>query len=676
MPDNSQSQPVAFNCEGGLVKNRSTFLMQPGEALVLENFEPDVEGGYRRINGHRKLINQLIPQTSSSGEKVLMIAKFADKYIAARGEKIWTSASAELRTVIEANTSMTGSGTIGVDSVAGFSSSGTLEMAITETTVERFTYTGINASSDPPTFTGVTRQVDSTNAAKHLSGIQVSENWTERDTGRTNAGKYRFERFNFDGTDKIVLVDEVNAPVVFNSSLSATDISPSNVGSGEVTALGADIAADTSMTGSGTITVKSTVGFIDPSTGTQSVLINSEIFTYTGLTSTTFTGVTRATSGTTAAAHVIGNTVADLFPPTVEGAKFVTSFKEHIFYAGMANTPQELVFSLPFDEDNFSVALGAGSIRVDDTITGIKVFRNDLFIFCENRIFKLSGNSQADFVMTAVTRSIGCINGDTIQEFGGDLVFLGPDGLRTVAATARIGDTELGTISRNVQSIFDENIKNSSLFESVVIADKTQYRIFFSKTGQSNAQTRGIICVLKENGFEFSEMRGVKPASTDTFVETGNTFVLHGDFEGYVHRQEIGNTFDGIAILGKYRSSDMSFGDTGVRKHMQRVILNYKPESAIDADLLVRYDNESVDSSRPAAYPLDTADVAALFGVSSFSTEESLVQFIFGGPSQPLVRQAVEGSGFSVVLRVNDGGETAPYSLKGFQLEYQLGARR
>jgi hypothetical protein len=25
---------------------------------------------------------------------------------------------------------------------------------------------------------------------------------------------------------------------------------------------------------------------------------------------------------------------------------------------------------------------------------------------------------------------------------------------------------------------------------------------------------------------------------------------------------------------------------------------------------------------------------------------------------------------------VNDGGLTAPYSLKGFQLEYQLGARR
>ena len=35
---------------------------------------------------------------------------------------------------------------------------------------------------------------------------------------------------------------------------------------------------------------------------------------------------------------------------------------------------------------------------------------------------------------------------------------------------------------------------------------------------------------------------------------------------------------------------------------MQRVILNYKPEAAIDADLLLRYDYEDPDSARPAAY--------------------------------------------------------------------------
>ena len=88
MPDLSQLQPVSFNCEGGLVLNRSTFMMQPGEALELQNFEPDIEGGYRRISGFSKYVSAVVPQTSSSTEKVLMVATFGDYVLAARGTSI------------------------------------------------------------------------------------------------------------------------------------------------------------------------------------------------------------------------------------------------------------------------------------------------------------------------------------------------------------------------------------------------------------------------------------------------------------------------------------------------------------------------------------------------------------------------------------------------------------
>mgnify|MGYP000203279981 CR=1 FL=1 len=583
MPDSSQIQPSAFNCEGGLVLNRSSFLMQPGEALVLENFEPDVEGGYRRINGYRKFVNAIVPQTSSSSEKIIGVANFANKVVAARGERIYNAGSSEVSTTIAANETMSGSGVIKVNSVAGFTSSGTVQIED-----EIFTYTGISATVSPNQLTGVTRATSSTTAAKHLGNVVVSTTWTQIDTGRTNAAKYRFERFNYNGTDKIIFVDEVNAPVVFDSSFNAVDVSNS----------------------------------------------------------------------------------------AVAGSKFIASFKDHMFYAGKSTTPEELTFSVPSDEDDFTSGDGAGSIRVDDTITGLKVFRDGLFIFCENRIFKLTGVGSSTFAITPVTRNIGCLNGDTIQEFAGDLVFLGPDGLRTVAATAKIGDTELGTISKNVQSIFDANIRDSALFESVVIADKTQYRIFFTKDGQAEGITRGVTCVMKAEGYEFSEIRGIKPTATDTLVIAGDVLVLHGDNNGFIQRQEKGNTFDGTPVLGKYRSSDLSFGDTGIRKHMQRVIVNYKPESAIAAELLVRYDNENSDSTRPNPYTLDSSEVAAQFGSALFSTAGGAVRFVFGGPSQPLIRQPVEGSGFSVVLRINDSGESAPYSLKGFQLEYQLGARR
>ena len=504
MADLSQTTPSAFNCEGGLVLNKSTFMMQPGEALELENFEPDIEGGYRRINGFSKYVSVVVPQTATSTEKVLMVATFGSKVLAARGTSIY--------------------------------------------------------SADPG-----------------------GSSWTSIDSGRTGALKYSFERFNFDGTDKIIVVDGTNAPTVFNSSLAATDVSDSSVA----------------------------------------------------------------------------------------GSKFVVSHRNHMFYAGKSTTKQEVVFSEPFNEDGFSSGQGAGSFKVDDEITGIKVFRDDLFIFCETRIFKLSGSSSANFSVTDVTRDIGCINGDTIQEFAGDLIFLGPDGLRTIAGTARIGDVELGTISSNVQSIFNDNIASASEFDSLVIPDKTQYRIFFTKANTDETLTKGIICVMRGQKFEFAEMRGIKPASTDHFVSEGNVIILHGAYaNGYVYRQESGNDFDGTTIAGKYRSPDLTFNDPGIRKHMQKVVVNYKPEAAIDADLFVRYDYEAASASRPAAYPLDSEDVVAIYGTSTYGVPT------YGGASQPLVRQAVEGSGFAVALRVNDGGATAPYSLKGFQLEYQLGARR
>ena len=507
MPDLSQAQPSAFNCQGGLVLNRSTFMMQPGEALELENFEPDIEGGYRRINGFSKYVSAVVPHTSDTSEKILMVATFGDLVVAARGEKIFTASPA-------------------------------------------------------------------------------GSSWTERDTGRTSAGKYNFERYNFDGNNKLIVVDGTNAPTFFNTAMSATDVSNSDVA----------------------------------------------------------------------------------------GSKFVTAFKSHMFYAGKSTTPQTLVFSQPFDEDAFGS--GAGSIKVDDVITGLKVFRDNLFIFCENRIFKLSGSSSSDFAISAVTRDIGCINGNTIQEFAGDLIFLGPDGLRTVAGTARIGDVELGTISANVQSLFDDNLSEAGEFESLVIPDKTQYRIFFTKASQAKGSTQGVICVLKGQAFEFSKTKGIKPSATDTFVSAGNVIVLHGDYaNGFIYRQEQGNTFDGTQINGKYRSPDLTFGDVGLRKHMQRVIVNYEPESSIDADLFVRYDYEDKNAPRPAAYPLDSEDVAAIYGTTTYGSG-STVTGTYGGASRPLFRQSVEGSGFAVALRVNDGGETAPYSLKGFQLEYQVGARR
>ena len=383
MPDASQLSPVNFPLQGGLVLNKSTFAMEPGEALELQNFEPDIQGGYRRINGFTKLVTNIVPQTSASTEAVLLSIKFNNKIVAARGEKIFTA-------------------------TAG------------------------------------------------------NNSWSAIDTGRTSAGVYDFEIFNFDGNNKFIVADGNNAPTVFNTSFTATDVTSG--GSGEI-----------------------------------------------------------ATA--------------------VTGAKFVKAFKNHMVYAGMSAKPQEVVISKGLDEANFSTSgtLPASNFLVDDTIVGLKVFREDLFIFCENRIFKLSGTSSSDFAVTSVTRDIGCVNGQTIQEFAGDLIFLAPDGLRTVAGTARIGDVELGTISASVQPLFNTNIDTATNFTSLVIPNKTQYRVFFSKAAIPESITEGAICSLRAQRFEFAKLKGIKPSSTSTFVDTSGTTIIHGGFDGFVYQQEDGN---------------------------------------------------------------------------------------------------------------------------------------
>ena len=502
MADESGLNPFVFACQGGLVLDQSTFAMQPGMALELENFEPATTGGYRRISGYNKWNSNIVPQDQSASESVLMSAHFKGNVLAARGRKIHKGAS--------------GSGS-----------------------------------------------------------------WTEIDSGRTGAGRYTFFRYTLAGTEFIVWADGANHASKYDNT-TVTDI-----------------------------------------------------------------------SGTGAPSN----------------PKFVTGFKEALFFAGMSSTPQELVFTAPYTDTDFSTANGAGSINVDSNITGLFPFRDSLYIFCEERIFKLVGNTIADFVLQPVTREIGCLNGFTIQEFAGDIVFLGPDGLRTVAGTEKIGDVELGTISRAVQERF-EGLSDVDEFDSVIIPDKTQYRIFFSKAATPRSTTTGVICVRKGDAYEFADIKGIRPNSTDSVVVAGESIVLHGDFDGYVYRQEQGNDFDGSVVTGRYRSPDLTMGDAGIRKSFDRVIINYAPEAAVNADLFVRYDYEAPNVARPAAYPFDTTTSVAIYGSSVYGTAT------YGGQSNPLVRQPIEGSGFAIALRVNDRGTSAPYSLKGFQLEFQADARR
>ena len=512
MPDTSQISPFTASCGGGLVLNKDVFTMHPGEALQLQNFEPSIEGGYRKLNGTTKFNSTIVPQVSASTERIQLCAIFNDILVVARG------------------------GTVRTGTTSG--------------------------------------------------------SWTSRATSKGTTYTYDFDKFNFDGTDKIIIATGEAAAFTLNTSYSED-------------------------------------------------IIN-------------------ATGGGTA--------------PT--NPKFVKSFAHHMWYGGMSNATSTLQYSGPYTEDDFDT--GGGTIIMGDVITGMKVFRDELFVFCESSIYKITGTSSSNFAKAEVAKGIGTLAHHSIQELGGDLIFLAADGLRTIAGTARIGDVELGTVSKQVQERINEIGYDN--VTALVIGNKSQYRLFYPKTTGGETTAKGLIAVIKSNpntqqmGFEYADIKGLKVSCCDSDLISNSETTVSGGYDGYIYKQDDGNVWTMAGSTGTieatFRSPDMTMGDPGIRKNMQRINLNWKPEGEVSASMFVRYNYDDSDTPQPSAFSLETSGTGAIFGSGAYGTA------VYGLGDLPITREAVEGSGFAVALKVTDTSTNNPFTLKGFELEFTPGGRR
>lgn len=633
--------PYVVTTSGGLVLDRDVYTMPVGAASILQNFEPSVQGGYRRLSGTTKYTSS---QVGGSSNTILGVAIFNNGVVAAQSTNVYFG-------------------------------------------------------------TGST--------------------WSSIDSGRTSAGRYRFEKYNFStNEERLIFADGANAASVYNGTtvldikgdatnisttgsissgstslsvgsasglveglyvnISVTHSPASQVSSGAtsfdvsdasnlvvgMTVSGTGIASGAAISGisSNTVTID---------TATTAIIATSETLTFrtvsasTRISSISGTTITLSSAATNAVSNV--TVVFDGLGTAPSDPSMVVAFKNHMFYAGMSSEPNTIIFSAIGDENDFTAANGAGSLNVDSTIIALKSFRGELIIFCEDRIYKLAGASRSDFAIAPISRNVGCSDAFSIQEIGGDVIFLAPDGLRTIAGTARIGDVELGTVSKQIQArIGDIGFTNIS---SVVIRDKSQYRLFYPSGGVEST-AKGIIGVLKSNpsgqiGWEYSDIRGIKPACCDSGFISGVEKVIHGGFDGYVYLQESGNSFDGTAMKAIYRSPDLTMGDAGIRKNMQRINVNYDPEGSVNASLFVKYDFEDTGTPQPSAYTLTTADTAAVYDDSGSLYGSA----VYDAEGMPIVRQSVEGSGFTVVVRLEDESTNPPITLKGFELEFTPGAR-
>ena len=365
---------------------------------------------------------------------------------------------------------------------------------------------------------------------------------------------------------------------------------------------------------------------------------------------------------------------AEITVDGTNGVKYITIHDHHLIASGVENNLNTVYYSVYNDPDNFTGS-GAGSVTISDQIQGIKGFRTDLIVFAENSIHKLINiNDSSNIRIDPITESIGCLSGYSIQEIGGDLIFLAPDGLRTVAGTARIGDVELGTVSKAIQPIMREVAENINNFQitSIVLREKSQYRLFYSNVNAVASGQKGIIGTLRPNGFEWSETKGLEVTEIGSGFDTnGVEKYYHGNNSGYVFIHDSGDDFDGTAILARYATPDYDYGDLGTLKTLHYLKVSIAAEGLVTPEVQVKFDYNSGDVPQPASnYSLGTVNPSSIFGSAVFGTN------IFGASASPMLRTPLQGSGTSNNFTVITNDSKSPYRINGLYVDYIPSGRR
>ena len=353
--------------------------------------------------------------------------------------------------------------------------------------------------------------------------------------------------------------------------------------------------------------------------------------------------------------------------------KFSEEFSSHIFLAGDPSEPFNLFFSAPLNATDFDPANGAGVINVGFKITAIKKFRDSLFIFGANNIKKLIGTNSADFLLQNVTANLGCVAPDSVVEFGGDLLFLGPDGIRPISGTDRIGDVELAPVSKEIQDIFDNYYLSETIVDIsiVVIRKKSQFRFFFKN--DSSLSLIGAIrkSQNKQSIFEYSQLIGIEANCVASGYVGQFEHVIHGDGSGKVHRQERGTSFEGSNIFSLYQTPYFYMEDPEVRKIVYKIDTYLKSEGNTEVFVGLYYDYDDVYSLNPTTYSFSTEGAAAIYGTAIYGSGD-----IYDGNPSPKALTNVSGSGKSVSISYVTDNQNASHTIQAISMTYGLGDRR
>jgi len=654
-------QTYAFEFKGGLLSSLSPLqqgINAPGSARLLKNFEPSTDGGYRRIEGFSKYDSAFVPA-------------YGLPKVHGSGQTGTALVLGNIFTAPVAGDTLTIAGVTGTYTIASAGVS-------YDSTNKRVTLTLTTSMASSPadkaavTFTSHTGVVNGV-ATWESTVIAYRNNDVYKSTGsgwtKINIPSYGTVLVNGAGqTGSSLAVDGLtDVPQVGDTfSIAGVEKIYTVTATPTVTSGGATLAINPALASSPADNAAVTWLSVNYTGGiklrTAKYRTNS-VDKIVGVNGTNYPFIWDDTTFTSL------DTNTDLL-----GADFVVFHKNQLFFVN----EDKLIFSAPYTDTDFTAANGAGVISVGAIITGIIVFREALIIFTDKSISQLAGNTVSDFNLQPITRNVGCVASDTIQEIGGDIMFLGPEGLRLLSATDRTGDFNLGVVSKPIQAEATELISSSSSFASVVIKQKSQYRLLGYNASVTTESAKGILGTQmvgdNTSTISWAETVGIKAYVADSNYINQTETIIFAHSDGYVYQMESGNSFDGTNILASFATPYVPVNDPRIRKTFYKMFLYTDPQGSVNMSANLKLDFDDFGSIQPETISLSNVNSGSVGFYGTSTAKYGATKY--GTKLKKLFQTQVIGSGFSVSLQFVSDGTDPPFSLDAATLEYSNHDRR
>lgn len=313
----------------------------------------------------------------------------------------------------------------------------------------------------------------------------------------------------------------------------------------------------------------------------------------------------------------------------------------------------------------WTAVLGSGEIATGAAVTGFlpqggNQSGSSLVIFTQERTYVLYGSGSSTFQLVDSSFDVG-YSAYTMQPVGNTSFGLTSAGVQNLSATQAYGNFAYTAITKEIQSLM--TARRGMECASTVLRTKDQYRLYFN---DGTALAIGLSPDQSTGSMPLNYGKPVRCVTTES-LSTGVEVTYFGSDDGYVYQDNTGTSLDGAAIEAWVRLPFNHNKSPRTRKRYRRAVIEARVVAY--AQVAVSYD---LGYGSPDVLP-STIQPVALSGAGGYWEQFIFDQFAWDAQIITDANLSIDGTEKNIsLLFYSMRAQDKSHVLQGVTLSYSL----